>query len=87
MAEIDDLKTSVNNLTIATTDLNTAVGDVTGELKNVSAALLALVGKGTINPADVEALAQQVGTLAANLETAKANLETATSDAKTATGV
>ncbi len=73
VAKIDDLKQSVTALT-------TAVSDTATELANVAAALNALKGQSTINPADVEAAAQSISGLAANLESA-------VSDTKTNTGV
>ena len=71
MAEIDDLKASVVTLTTAVTDVST-------ELSNVAAALNALKGQATINPADVEAAATSISGLAANLETAVSSTKTST---------
>ena len=73
MAEIDDLKAGMAALT-------TAVADVSTELSGVAAALNALKGQQTINPADVEAAAQQANALAGSLEAA-------VQAAKTSTGV
>lgn len=63
MAELDDLKAAMVALT-------TAVGDAATEMKAVADALVALKGTNPINPADVEAIAQQASGLAANLESA-----------------
>ena len=71
MAEIDDLKSAVTALT-------TSVSDAATELSNVAAALNALKGQQTINPADVEAAAQSVSTLATSLESAVAGTKTST---------
>jgi len=73
MAELDDLKAAVDTLT-------TAVSDTSTELKAVADALVALKNAGSIDPAQVEAAAQQISTLAGNLESA-------VSGAKTETGV
>jgi len=74
MAELDDLKAAVSALT-------TAVSDTTTELKAIADALVALKAQGgVIDPAQVEALAQQVSNLAGNLENS-------TSGAKTETGI
>lgn len=71
MAEIDDLKASVAALV-------TAVSDVSTELNAVAAALVALKAQTVINPADVEAIAQQTSGLAANLESVAAAAKTST---------
>lgn len=66
MAEIDDLKAGIAALT-------TAVSDAAIELKAVADALVALKGQNPINPADVEAAAQQATALATSLEAAVAS--------------
>lgn len=87
MAELDDLKAAIQAGADANQALATATQNEANELAAVAAALVALKGQNPINPADVEAAAQQVAAQATAVQAIATAAQAAADAAKGSTGV